>query len=330
MQNFNLGFNKENVFWMENTIAPNQKTAFRNILKSIPGVIDVSYCQGTPIDGGNNQSFNYNDKPVSFQEFVVDSIFFKLMGMKVTKTSAAFSKNGVWINMTAVKLLDLGENPISFKYYGNEVPVLGIIDDFNFRSLHTKIGPLIVRQLHEGDFPWSILVKLEGANLINTVNKIRKEQASFTAGVPMDSGLVDESINQQYTKEVKQSRLIGAFMLLSIIIASMGIYAMALYFIQRKVKEIGIRKINGAKVIQIMAMLNKEFTNLVVVAFIFACPVAGLAMHKWLQNFAYRTDLAWWIFLSVGLLALIIALFTISWRSLKAASRNPVEVLRYE
>ena len=330
MQNFNPGFNKENLFWMENTITPNQKGAFRNILKSIPGVIDVSFCQGSPLDGGNNQSFNYKGKPVSFQEFDVDSVYFKLMGMKVTNSSAGYSKSGVWINREAVKSLDLGENPISFKYYDNEVPVLGIIDDFNFRSLHTKIGPLIIRQLNDGNYPWSIMVKLDGSNLIGTVNKIRKEQASFTKGAPMDSGLVDESINQQYIKEVKQSRLIGAFTLLSIIISSMGIFAMALYYIQRKVKEIGIRKINGAKVIQIMVMLNKEFLNWVAIAFIIACPVAGFAMHKWLQNFAYRTALSWWIFAMAGIIAVGVAFLTISWQSWRAATRNPVEALRYE
>ena len=184
MQNFNLGFNKENLFWMENSISPNQKTAFRDLLKSIGGVTDVSFCRGTPIDGGNNQSFNYKDKPVSFQEFLVDSVYFNLMGMKVTKTDAAFAKNGVWLNMAAVQLLELGKNPVSFRYYDRDVPVLGIITDFNFRSLHTKIGPLIVRQLKEEDEPWSILVKLNGPNLLATVDEIRKDQASFSGNSP--------------------------------------------------------------------------------------------------------------------------------------------------
>lgn len=330
MQNFNPGFNKENLFWMGNTITPNQKTTFRNLLKSIPGVIDVSFCRGEPIHGGNNQSFNYKNKPVSFEEFVVDSVFFKLMGMKVTKSEAAFSKNGVWINKAAVKLLDLGENPVSFRYYDNEVPLLGIIDDFNYRSLHTKIGPVIVRQLGDGDFPWEVMVKISGVNQLVTINKIRQDQASFSAGVPMVSGLADESINQLYTKEVRQSKLIGAFTLLSIIISSMGIFAMALFYIQQKVKEIGIRKINGAKVIQIMVMLNKDFLNWVAVAFIIASPIAGFTMHKWLQNFAYKTELSWWIFALAGLLALGIALLTVSWQSWRAATRNPVEALRYE
>lgn len=330
MQNFDTGFNKENLFWMENTINASQKTAFRDLLKSIPGVIEVSYCRGTPIDGGNNQSFKYKEKPVSFQEFVVDSLYFNLMGMKFTKTEAAFSKNGVWLNKAAVQLLDLGEKPISIRYYDHELPVLGIINDFNFRSLRTKIGPLIVRQMSENDVPWKIMVKLNGTNLVATVNKIRKEQASFSGGIPMNSGFVDETLNQLYTTEVKQSKLIGAFTLLSIIISSMGIFAMALYYIQQKVKEIGIRKINGARVFEVMIMLNKDFIKWVVIAFIIACPVALYTMHKWLHNFAYQTALSWWIFTLAGLLALGIALLTVSLQSWRAASRNPVEALRYE
>jgi putative ABC transport system permease protein len=133
-----------------------------------------------------------------------------------------------------------------------------------------------------------------------------------------------------YIKEVKQSRLIGAFTILSIIISSMGIFAMALYYIQQKVKEIGIRKINGAEVSEVIIMLNKNFINWVAVAFIIASPVAWILMHKWLQNFAFRTELTWWIIAMAGILALGVALLTVSWQSWKAARRNPVEALRYE
>lgn len=330
MQNYNMGFNKENLFWMENTITANQKAAFRNVLKSIPGVTEVSFCCGTPLDGGNNRSYNYKDKPVSFQEFRVDSVYFNVMGMKIIKSDLAFSKTGVWINRAAVQLLDLGKNPISFRYFDNEVSILGIIDDFHFTSLQTKIGPLIIQQLKEDELQWSILVKLDGSNIISTVKRIRQAQASFTGGVPMDSRFVDEAINEWYIKEVKQSKLIGAFTLLSIIISSMGIFAMALYYVQQKVKEIGIRKINGAKVIEVMIMVNKNFINWLVISFVIAFPVAGLFMNRWLQNFAYRVNLSWWTFVLPGFLALVIALLTVSWQSWWAATRNPVEALRYE
>jgi putative ABC transport system permease protein len=330
MQNFNPGYDKENLFWMDNSVTSGQKAAFRDILKSVPGVIEVSYCCGNPLDGGNNQSFNYEGKPVSFQEFIVDSLFFNIMGIKVNSTGTAFSKNGVWLNRSAVNKLELGSNPVSFRYYKNDVPVLGIIDDFNFRSLHSEIGPLMVRLLDEKDYPWSVLVKIDGSNLAETADRIRHEQSSFSGGVPVNSGFFDDTINQWYIKEQKQSKIIRAFTLLSIIISSMGIFAMTLFSIQQKVKEIGIRKINGAKASEVMIMLIKDFVKWTAIAFVIACPVAWYAMNKWLENFAYKAEQSWLLFGLAGITALSIALLTVSWQSWRASARNPVETLRYE
>jgi putative ABC transport system permease protein len=330
MQNYNTGFEKENLFWMDNTLGANQKAAFRDLLKTIPGVAEVSFCRGTPLDGGNNQSFNYKGKPVSFQEFTVDSTYFNLLGVKVANTTTAFSKDGVWLNRKAVQVLELGENPVSFRFHDQDLPILGITDNFNFRSLYQEIGPLLVRQLPANNEAWSILVKLNGTNLVSTVDQIKKAQAKFTGGIPMDSGFIDVSINQWYEKEVKRSKLIGAFTLLSIIISSMGIFAMSLYYIQQKIKEIGIRKVNGATISEVITMLNRDFVKWVAIAFVIATPIAYFVMNKWLENFAYKTSLSWWIFAMAGLLALGIALLTVSWQSWKAAKRNPVEALRYE
>ena len=330
MQNYNTGFEKENLYWMDNTVGNNQKTAFRDLLKTIPGVAEVSFCSGTPLDGGNNQSFNYKDKPMSFQEFMVDSTYFNLLGVKVAKTTTAFSKGGVWLNKKAIEILELGENPVSFRFHDEDVPILGIIENFNFKSLYKEIGPLMVRQLAPNDNTSNILVKLNGTNIVSTVNQIKKAQASFTGGIPMESGFVDTTIHQWYEKEVKRSKLIGAFTLLSIIISSMGIFAMSLYYIQQKIKEIGIRKVNGAKISEIMVMINKDFVKWVAIAFVIANPIAYYAMTKWLENFAYKTELSWWIFVLAGLMVLGIALLTVSWQSWRAATKNPVEALRYE
>ncbi len=330
MKNYDMGFNKENLFWMDYMIEPTRRAAFRDELKSIPGVEEVSYCRGMPIDGGNNQSFTYNNKPVSFQEFYGDSLYLEVFGIRVKETGNAYSKDGVWINRTAVKLLELDENPTSFRFYNTMLPILGIVEDYNFRSLHQQVGAAIIRQLDENYAPWSIVVKISGSNIIETVRRIKEKQASFAGGLPMGSGFIDSSIDQWYAREVKRSKLIGAFTLLSIIISSMGIFAMSLYYIQQKVKEIGIRKVNGAKVREVIAMLNSDFIKWVAISFIIACPVAWYAMHKWLENFAYKTTLTWWIFALAGGATLAVALLTVSWQSWRAASRNPVEALRYE
>ena len=330
MQHYDMGFNKENLFWMDNTIKTSQTEAFRNELKSIPGIEQVSFCRGMFIDGGNNQSFNYNGKPISFQEFKGDSLFLNIFGLAVNKTSSAYAKNGVWINQTAMKEMELGDNPSSIKYSGQQLPVLGIVDDFHFKSLHEKIGPAIIKQLGNNEKAWSILVKISGSNMIETVDRIKKKQASFTGRLPAESGFIDSSINQWYASEIKRSKLIGTFTLLSIIISSMGVFAMSLYYIQQKIKEIGIRKVNGAKISEVVHLLNNDFLIWVLISFIIASPIAYYIMNKWLNNFAYKTELSWWIFALAGLLALGIAMITISWQSWRAAMRNPVESLKYE
>jgi putative ABC transport system permease protein len=117
---------------------------------------------------------------------------------------------------------------------------------------------------------------------------------------------------------------------LAVLIACLGIYGISLFFIRQRTKEIGIRKVNGARIGDIMFILNKDFVKLVLIAFLIACPIAWYAMHKWLQNFAYKTPLSWWVFVAAGFIALVIALLTVSWQSWRAATRNPVEALRYE
>ncbi len=330
MRSYDIGFQKDNLFWMENTIEAKQKKAFSNVLKSIPGVQEVSYVCGSPLDGGNNQSFTYKDKPVSFQEFIVDSAFINLMGLKITPTGAAYSKNGYYLNRTALAELELPDNATTFKRYNEEYPVLGIVNDFNYRSLYQKIGPVMIGQMDPERVPWKIFVKVSGTNQLESVDRIKKAQAKFTGGIPMESGFVDNTINQWYQKEEKTASIVTAFTVLAIVISVMGIFAMSLYYIQQKIKEIGIRKVNGATISEVMTMLNRDFVKWVAIAFVIATPISYWAMNKWLENFAYKTNLSWWIFALAGVLALGIALVTVSWQSWKAATRNPVEALRYE
>ncbi len=330
MQHHNLGFNTENIVWFDYTINPKQNDGLKNELLKIPGVKAVSFVTGSPMDGGNNQSFNYNDKPVSFQEFIVDTSFFSMLKMKITPTGIAYSKDAIWLNQTAIKTLALDSLPKTFKRYGTDVPVLGIINDFNFGSLHKNIGSAMIQQMDVNDYPWNILIQIEGTTALATLEKIKTAYNNFTGGMPFDYGFMNTEINNWYEKERRTAKIVGYFALLTIVIAAMGIFAMSLFYIQQKTKEIGIRKVNGAKVSELMQMLIKDFVKWVTIAFIIATPIAYYAMNKWLENFAYKTTLSWWIFALAGLLALGIALLTVSWQSWRAATRNPVEALRYE
>jgi len=330
MQNFNPGFNTHNILFLNNELSPQQYAGFKNRLMDIPGVKNVSFVAGTPVDGGNNNTFKYHDKMLSFQVFIVDSAFFDMMRIKVTPTGTAYSKEGVYINRTAVKMLELDSLPGSFKLKGREMPVLGVTSDFNFRSLHRKVGPIIIYQRDTSNYAWSILVEIAGKNIVPTVDKVKAAYSEFNNGVPFDFGFFDETIRGWYDDEKRIAKIVTYFTVLSVVISVMGIFAMSIFYNQQRTKEIGIRKVNGATISEIVLLLSRDFIKWVTVAFVVAAPLAWYALNRWLENFAYRIAVSWWIFAVAGVAALAIALLTVSGQTLLAARRNPVEALRYE
>lgn len=330
LKDFDLGFKQHNIISIKNTIPTKQKEAFKSILEGISGVEHVCYVAGSPLDGGNNNSFDYEGQSMSFQTFVVDTSFFEMMDMEMRVTGTAIAQNSVLLNETAIREMGLPDNPGSVKIYGDEVPVYGVVKDFHFENLKQQVGPAYFKLMNSDTYAWSILVKIAGANAIGTVKQIEKEYDKFTHGLPLDLVFMDDAIAQWYDQEERIGKIVAYFSILTVIISVMGLFAMSLYYTQQKTKEIGIRKVNGAKVSEILSMLNKDFVKWVAIAFVLACPIAYYAMNKWLENFAYKTTLSWWVFALAGLLALGIALLTVSFQSWKAATRNPVEALRYE
>ena len=173
-----------------------------------------------------------------------------------------------------------------------------------------------------------ISVKINSNNIQETLEYLESKWAEYEPGHTFNYTFLDQSLAQFYIKESNSAKIFVVLTLISLLLSAMGLYGMISYMVEKRIKEIGIRKVNGAKISEILAMLNKDFIKWVAIAFIIASPVAWFAMHKWLQNFAYKTELSWWIFALAGLLALGIALLTVSFQSLKAATRNPVEALR--
>jgi putative ABC transport system permease protein len=151
-----------------------------------------------------------------------------------------------------------------------------------------------------------------------------------SGGIPFDYLEVKETYYKNYEEEQRSSKIVGIFAVLAIALSLFGLFGLIIFYSESRTKEIGIRKVNGARVTDIMAMLNMEFIKWIAVAFVIACPIAWYAMHKWLQSFAYKTTLSWWVFAVAGAVALAVALFTVSWQSWRAATRNPVEALRFD
>ena len=184
---------------------------------------------------------------------------------------------------------------------GDEVkPILGVVNDFNYEELRDKIEPLMLRQQTEDSFADDIFLKVNGTNVFDTADKIRTTYANLVDNAEFDLIFVDDAINQWYEKDERTGKVIGYFTILSFIISAMGILAMSTFYMQQRKKEIGIRKVNGATMTQILSLLNKDFIRWVVLAFAIAVPISWYAMHKWLQGFAYKTNINWWIFALAG------------------------------
>ena len=330
LRNKDLGFNKDNIVHLEYLGGTNQKKAIKDELLKIPGVKDASITWQSPLSGGSNQTFNYEGKPVSFQEFAVDSAFYDVFDIKVMPTEVAYSPNGVVLNEAALKTLGITDNPVSFKMEDHEVPILGVVKDFNFKQLRDNIGPLMIRQQTPEFFADNIFLKVDGKGIVNTINQVKSTYAGIVGDVEFDVQFVDETIDQWYKKEERTGKIISYFTFLAVIISSMGILAMATFYMQQRKKEIGVRKVNGATIGGVMMLLNKDFVKWVALAFLIAVPLSWYAMHKWLEGFAYKTNMNWWVFLFAGVLTMLVALFTVSWQSWRAASANPVDALKQE
>jgi putative ABC transport system permease protein len=244
------------------------------------------------------------------------------------------------INETAMHYLNFN-NPIdiigkSFKLIfdspGIVIPagkITGVVKDFHLSSMKNKVSPMV---FFKRDRLWlmNFVIAYKPGMQKAALNDIQNVWSEMFPAYPFNYEHVGAMYRKVYKIELLQARLLSIFTFISIFICSMGLLGISLLVTQKRTKEIGIRKVNGAKISEILTLLNKDFVKWVAIAFVIATPLAYFAMNKWLENFAYKTELSWWIFALAGLLALGIALITVSWQSLKAATRNPVEALRYE
>ncbi|MDA3890366.1 MAG: ABC transporter permease, partial [Salinivirgaceae bacterium] len=211
--------------------------------------------------------------------------------------------------------------------FNEKAKIIGVVKDFFYDSFRQKLKPSALWYV---DWNSHINIKINNQNTAQSIKYIEGIWNELSPQIPFEYEFLDETYGQLYKSEEDLQKIFTTFSVIAIIIACLGLFGLALNSTQQRVKEISIRKINGAKISEILIMLNKSFIKWIVIAFVIASPIAWYAMHEWLNNFAYKTELSLWIFALAGILALVIALLTVSFLSWKAASRNPVEGLRYE
>jgi putative ABC transport system permease protein len=204
-----------------------------------------------------------------------------------------------------------------------------VVKDFHIASLHQPIEPTCIMFSSQVS-PSNITLRIRKGATQQTMAYLQMVWKEVYPDFPMNYQFYDEWFNQMYREDDRFGDAIGLFALLAVSISCLGILGMAVYSSERRTKEIGIRKVHGASIRQLMGLLNKDLMKWVVVAFAIACPIGWYAMNKWLQDFAYRTEISWWIFMFAGMVALIVALLTVSWQTWRTATKNPVESLRNE
>ena len=239
------------------------------------------------------------------------------------------SESEILLNEAAASLLER-EDPIG-AVVSSKYTVVGIVKDFHTQSFRMKINPLYIRLEGKMNGPYfSIIFRHNSDDINGLVNRSKKLAATMFPGLNMTLSFQDEKIRNLYNKETKIFQTIGLATLLILIISCTGMFALCLYETERKTKEIGIRKINGASILSIFVLLSKDFLKWVGLSFLLACPVAYFIMSKWLESFVYDTTISWWIFTFAGISAIVISLLTISYQTNRAARKNPIEVIRYE
>ncbi len=342
----NLGFNKENIILIPSTeqIVDNWYNIHQQLLAN-PNIKEASLSKntiGSRLLDAPGLEFNKNGNWERWQGKIphirTDCNYFKTYGIKIiagrdfNQDMASDQTSSFILNESAVKQLGITNYNdvigIELRTGDRTGKVVGVVNDFNYESLHNAIIPMVCYV--DPNVVNTLSVKVTQTNINKTTNYIESILESYVTDYQFTYSFFDDHLAYQYINEKKMMFLTGFASLLAIAIAGLGLLGLSMFLIKKRIKEIGVRKVNGAKISEVIVLLNKDFVKWVAIAFIIATPIAWYALRLWLENFAYKTTLSWWIFALAGLLALGIALLTVSWQSWKAATRNPVEALRYE
>src|SRR6266496_3644909 len=347
IQNKDIGFNREQVLIINHTDAlRDQAATFKNELPEISGVLSATMSGYLPVNS-NRSNDAFFTSPVldqstamSMQNWTVDENYIPTLDIKILKGrnfSPQFptDSTGILINEAAAKFLATKE-PLNKKLYQikdintkalDVWHIIGVIKNFNFSSLRDVISPLALKL---GKDNGNISVRISSNNIPNVLAQIKNKWKTIASSQPFDYSFMDEDFNKLYTTEQRTGKIFITFAVLAILIACLGLFGLVTYAAEQRTKEIGVRKVLGASVSGIVAMLSKDFAKLVLVASFIAFPVAWWAMNKWLQSFAYRINISWWVFVVAGIAAIVIALITVSFQAIKAVMENPVKSLKRE
>ncbi|WP_460474759.1 ABC transporter permease [Emticicia fontis] len=341
IQSKNLGFDRENMLYMplEGDL-PKNFLSFKQELNNMPGIKSVTCSQADPLQvGSSTQGVNWPGKDTTkiilFSQNPVSYDYLATMGIKL-KDGRDFSPaygtdtTNYIINEEAAKKMGM-KDPVGKEMFmwGRKGTIVGLVKSFHINSLHESIPPLILN-MQRGDNWGQIIVRTQPGQTKEAVASMEKAFKKFNPRFPFSYKFTDQEFAAQYKGENVVSKLANYFAFLAIFISCLGLFGLAMFTAEQRTKEIGVRKVLGASVVSITAMLSKDFLKLVLISAVIAFPLAWYLMKNWLQKYAYRIEIQWWFFLVAGVLACLIALLTVSYQSIKAALMNPIKSLKTE
>lgn len=344
MQNKKLGYDKNQVLFLGDArLLGQNQTAFKQQLLQDSRVVSASISRCIPggeFMGGTEiypKNKNGNGTEIHGNIYSIDYDYLKTLGIRVvegrnfSRDFPTDSASGVIINQAAVKQLGWsGTNSIGktiVRSGQKEYKVIGVVADFNYASVKQEVAPLMMLL---GSNYGGLIIKINTADVKGFLADLKKDWNSFNPEGPISYNFLDENFAKLYASEIRTQKIFSAFAILAIIIASLGLFGLSAFVIEQRTKEIGIRKVLGASVQSVLLLVSKEFLLLVGIAFLISIPVTWWAMHTWLQDFAYRINISVWSFAIAGVIALLIAVLTVSFQAMKAARANPVKSLRSE
>jgi putative ABC transport system permease protein len=342
MRSQDLGFNKDQKMIID-TQGDSLKLALKHEVSILPGVLSTAMAGSVP-GGGNPGAYSQIENVHGEMQIANLDLYFvdfdyipqyqikMLAGRAFSQDFGSDTTQAMILNEAAIKMFGytspaqaIGKK---FDQWGRKGAIIGVMKDFHFRSLQEVIKPLSMRI--EPNACNLLSVNVDGHNLPATISAIERKWKELIPDKPFSYTFLDETFDKQYRSEDRFGRLFLNFAILAIFISCLGLMGLASYSTVQRTKEIGVRKVIGASVGSIVFLLSKDFLKLVILAFLLAAPLSWYFMHRWLQGFAYRINIYWWIFVAAGLTALFIALFTVSFQALKAARMSPVKSLGTE
>jgi len=345
IQNKKLGYNKEQLLVIPNSwaLGDKEKIFKEQLLKDsrVTNITISGYKPAGPTNSNNSMAYpeGKENQIMKTLQYHVDEQYIPTMGMEMAagrNFSSAFKTDStaVIINEAAEKAFGFsGKAPGQHITWVNgskgdkmNYQVIGVVKNFHFRSLHETITPLVMILQPE----WGLIIKTKTADIAGLLSTMKQQWNQYTNEEPFEYAFMDELYNETYTAEKKTGTILNIFAILTILVACLGLFGLATFTAGQRTREIGIRKVLGATASQVTNMLTKEFIKLVAIACLLSFPLAWWAMHKWLQDFAYRIQISWWVFVLAAVSALLIALLTISFQSIRAALMNPVKSLKVE